>query len=54
MKLLLGLFVGAAYLIVVPVTAWTSGAEPAAMLALGTCLLCAGFLRRRPHPRETR
>ncbi len=51
---LIGLVVGTAYLVVVPVTALTSGAEPLAMLALGTCLLCAGFLRRRPHPQQPR
>jgi hypothetical protein len=54
MKLVAALLVGVAYAVVVPVTAWNSGAEPAAMLALGTCLLCAGFLRRRPHPPHTR
>ncbi len=54
MKVLLGFFVGAAYVVVVPVTAWNAGAEPAAMLVLGTCLLCAGFLRRSTHPRHSR
>jgi len=54
MKLVLGFFVGAAYLVAVPVTAWTSGAEPASMLVLGTCLLCAGFLRRRPSSPHAR
>ncbi len=49
MKVILGFAVGALYLLVVPVTAWTQGAEPAAMVALGTGLLCAGFLRRS-HP----
>jgi hypothetical protein len=54
MKLALELVAGAAYLALVPVTALTTGAEPAAMLAFGTCLLCAGFLRRRHHPPHAR
>lgn len=52
MKTLAVLVVAVSMAAFAPVTA-SAIAEPAAMLLLGTVLLCSGWLRRHPHASET-